>query len=54
MQEEGWAYTIYATLNPKNKDIGYLFSDIQLYVVKELEILQEYTDLKEVSNKEAI
>ena len=54
MQEEGWAYTIYTTLNPKNKDIGYLFSDTQLYTVKELEILQEYIDLKEVSNKEAI
>ena len=45
---------MYATLNPKNKDIGYLFLDIQLYIVKELEILQEYIDLKEVSNKEAI
>ena len=54
MQEEGWAYTIYATLNPKNKDIGYLFLDARLYAVKELEILQEYTDLEEVSNKEAI
>ena len=54
MQEEGWAYTIYATLNPENKDIGYLFSDARLYVVKELEIPQEYIDLEEVSNKEAI
>ena len=54
MQEERWAYTIYTTLNPKNKDIGYLFLDAQLYIVKELEILQEYIDLEEVSNKEAI
>ena len=45
---------MYATLNPKNKDIKYLFLDVQLYIVKELEILQEYIDLKEVSNKEAI
>ena len=54
MQEEGWAYTIYATLNPENKDIGCLFLDIQLYLVKELEIPQEYIDLEEVSSKEAI
>jgi len=53
MQEEGWAYTIYATLNTKNKDIGYLFLDVWLCVVKELEILQEYTDLKDVADKEA-
>ena len=39
MQEKGWVYTMYATLNPKNKDIGYLFLDIRLYIVKELEIL---------------
>ena len=45
---------MYATLNPENKDIGYLFLDIRLYVVKELEIPQEYIDLEEVSNKEAI
>jgi len=32
-------YAIYTTLNIKNRDIGYLFSDIQLYTVKELEIL---------------
>ena len=44
---------MYATLNPKNKDIGYLFLDIQLCLVKELEILQEYIDLEEVSSKEA-
>ena len=30
---------MYATLNPKNKDTGYLFLDIQLYAVKELKIL---------------
>ena len=53
MQEEGWAYAIYATFNPKNKDIGYLFLDIRLYTIKELEILQKYIDLKEVFNKEA-
>jgi len=53
MQEEGWAYTIYTTLNTKNGDTGYLFSDVQLCVVKELEIPQEYTDLKDVVNKEA-
>jgi len=45
---------MYATLNPKNRDIGYLFLDVRLYVVKELEILQEYIDLEEVSSKEAI
>jgi len=39
MQEEGWVYTIYTTLNTKNRDIGYLFLDIELYAVKELEIL---------------
>jgi len=44
---------MYITLNPKNKDIGYLFLDVRLYVVKELEIPQEYIDLKEVFNKEA-
>jgi len=45
---------MYATLNPKNKDIGYLFLDIRLYSIKELEIPQEYTDLEEVSSKEAV
>ena len=44
---------MYTTLNSKNKDIRYLFLDIRLYIVKELEILQEYIDLEEVSNKEA-
>ena len=44
---------MYATLNPENKDIGYLFSDVRLYIVKELKILQEYIDLEEVSSKEA-
>ena len=53
MQEKEWAYTIYTTLNPKNGDTGYLFSDVRLYTVKELEILQEYIDLEDVSNKEA-
>ena len=47
-------YTIYTTLNTKNGDIGYLFLDIQLYIVMELEILQEYIDLEDVFNKEAI
>ena len=54
MQEEGWVYTIYATFNIKNRDIGYSFLNIQLCVIEELEILQEYIDLEEVSNKEAI
>ena len=53
MQEEGWAYAIYATLNTKNGDAEYLFLDIRLYAVKELEILQEYIDLKDIANKEA-
>ena len=53
MQEEGWAYTIYTTLNTKNREIGYLFLDVWLYIAKELEILQEYIDLKDISNKEA-
>jgi len=39
MQEEGWVYTIYATLNPKSRDAEYLFLDVRLYAVKELEIL---------------
>jgi len=30
---------MYTTLNTKNGDIGYLFLDVQLYVVKELKIL---------------
>jgi len=33
--------------------VEYLFLDVQLYVVKELEILQEYIDLKDIANKEA-
>jgi len=53
MQEEGWAYAIYTTLNTKNGDAEYSFSDIQLCAVKEPEIPQEYTDLKDVANKEA-
>jgi len=53
MQEEGWAYTIYATLNPKSRDAEYLFLDIRLCAVKELEISQKYMDLKDVANKEA-
>jgi len=32
-------YAIYTTLNTKNRDAEYLFSDIRLYTVKELEIL---------------
>jgi len=39
MQEEGWVYAIYATLNPKSRDAEYLFLDVWLYTVKELEIL---------------
>jgi len=39
MQEEGWAYAIYTTLNTKNGDVEYLFLDVWLYAVKELEIL---------------
>jgi len=39
MQEEGWVYAIYATLNPKNRDAEYLFLDIRLYAVKKPEIL---------------
>ena len=53
MQEEAQAYTIYTTFNTKNGDTGYLFLDIRLYAVKELEILQKYIDLKDVANKEA-
>ena len=53
MQEEGWAYAIYTTLNTKNRDAEYLFLDIWLYAVKEPEILQEYIDLKDIANKEA-
>ena len=53
MQKEGQVYTIYATLITKNKEIGYLFLNVQLYIAKELEILQEYIDLEDVSNKEA-
>jgi hypothetical protein len=53
MQEEEWVYTIYAILNPKKGDIGYLFLDIRLYVVKELEILYKYIDLRNISSKEA-
>jgi len=30
---------MYATLNTKNGDMGYLFLDVRLYAVKELEIL---------------
>ena len=54
MQEEGQVYAIYTTYNTKNRDTGYLFLDIQLYAVKELEILQEYIDLEDVSNKKAV
>ena len=54
MQKEGGVYAIYTTLNTKNGDTGYSFSDIQLYTVKELEIPQEYADLKNVFSKKAI
>jgi len=53
MQEEGWAYAIYTTLNTKNRDTEYSFLDIQLCAVKEPEIPQKYIDLKDVANKEA-
>ena len=44
---------MYATLNPKGRDAEYSFLDVRLYVVKELEILQKYIDLKNITNKEA-
>ena len=47
-------YAIYATLNPKNGDTVYLLLDIWLYAVKTLGILQEYVDLADVFNKEAV
>ena len=47
-------YVIYATLNPKSGDTGYSLLDIRLYAVKTLGIPQEYTDLEDISNKEAI
>jgi len=53
MQEKRWAYAIYATLNTKNRDAEYSFLDIRLCAVKEPEISQEYTDLKDITNKEA-
>jgi len=53
VQEEGWAYAIYTTLNTKNRDAEYSFSDIWLCAVKELEIPQEYIDLKDIANKKA-
>ena len=43
----------YATLNTKNRDVKYSFLNIRLYAVKELEIPQEYIDLKDIANKEA-
>ena len=45
---------MYATFNTKNGEIGYLFLNVQLYTAKELEILQEYIDLKDIFNKKAI
>ena len=54
MEEERYAYAIYTTLNPKNRDIIYLLSDIRLYIVETPGIPQEYTDLADVFNKEAI
>ena len=44
---------MYATLNTKNRETGYLFLNIQLYAAKELKILQKYADLEDVFNKEA-
>jgi hypothetical protein len=54
MQEEGWVYIIYTTLNPKNGDTRYSFLNIWLCTVKELEILQEYINLVKVFSKKAI
>ena len=45
---------MYATLNPKNGDTGYLFLNIWLCAVKKLKILQEYADLEDIFNKEAV
>ena len=53
IEEEGYIYAIYTTLDPKNRDTVYLLSDIQLYIVKTLGILQEYIDLADIFNKEA-
>ena len=47
-------YIIYTTLDPKNEDIVYLFSNVWLFKVKTLGILQEYIDLADIFNKEAI
>jgi len=47
-------YTIYTTLDFKNRDIVYLFLDIWLYIVKILRIPQQYIDLVNIFNKEAI
>ena len=45
---------MYATLDPKNRDTGYLLLDVQLCAVKELEIPQEYADLEDIFSKEAV
>ena len=47
-------YIIYATFNPKNRDIVYLLIDVRLCAVKILGIPQEYIDLADVFNKEAV
>jgi len=44
---------MYTTLNTKNGDAEYSFLDIWLCIVEELEIPQEYADLKDIANKEA-
>ena len=38
VQEEGWAYAIYAIFDPKNKDIGYSLLNVRLYSVETLGI----------------
>ena len=54
MREERYTYAIYTTLNPESRNTGYSLLDIRLYAVKTLRILQEYTDLEDISNKEAV
>ena len=54
MEEERYIYAIYATFDSENGDIVYLLLDIQLYAVKTPGILQEYIDLADIFNKEAI
>ena len=53
VQEEGWAYAMYATLDPENEDTGYSLSDVRLCAVETPGIPREYADLEEVGSKEA-